>query len=568
MDKTQLIEKLQAAVANKDFVQLEALLEQASTEHTEAAFTHYFKGEYQLLMNDPDTAIAFFEKAVELDQNYDYQLSLAYAKLQANRDEEAKVIFDQLLSENPKNAELQFAVAMYHSGQMDDEAALKHLDEALKLNADLDDAREMRAFIYKMSAQTDKALADYNALIEADPANPSLRFQRIELLKTKKDKEGVIADYNALITADPDDVEYRVGLGEYYVSIGEFKEGEYCFSDVLDIEKSVGILSSYPYKKRGMALLRQGSYYKAMDDFKEAMKLEEEDAEGYLLMAEALDALNEIPKAINYLNIGLDLAFDQRWSLYEKLGALYLKQEKWLEAEKAFEGMTRDLAGKAEGYYQLGLLYVRQGDLESAYEALQEADDNLHERAEEMLHLHCAQFMAANKRAAELELMAEYEDEFENNAASPTLKQAFGKLWKLDEKATQDKNAILAELPAEMKTVLLEAFQTMMVNISPQGLLIFNYKKEDTRALYSIESEAANQVEVQTQPFESGAAETLSFKVSGDHFVLCGIGEGDASLDLYFKATTAASLPANIKADYQAKQADGKMEFLGEAVQL
>lgn len=568
MDKTQLIEKLQAAVADKDFVQLEALLEQASTEHTEAAFTHYFKGEYHLLMNDPSTAIAFFEKATELEGNYDYQLSLAYAKLQVNRDEEAKLIFDQLLVENPKNADLQFAVAMYHSGQMDDETALKYLDEALKLNPQLYDAREMRAFLYKMDRKTEEALADYNQLVEADPTNPSFRFQRIEILKEKRDTAAVVADYQALINQDPDDVEYRVGLGDYYMRIGDFKEAEYCYADVLDIEKSVGILSAHPYKKRGNALLRQTSYYKAIDDFKEAMKLEDEDAEGYLFMADALNALDKNDQAINYLNIGLDMAFDQRWSLYEKLGALYLAEEKWLEAENAFEGMTKDLAGKAEGHYQLGLLYVRQGDLESAFEAFKEADDNLHERAEEMMKLHCAKFMAADKRAAELELMAEYEDEFEKNAASPTLKQAFAKLWKLDEKTTQDKNAILAELPDEMKTVLLEVFKSMLVNISPQGLLIFNYQKEDTRALYSIEKEGSNEVEVQTQPFESGAAESLTFKVSGSHFVLCGIGEGDASLDLYFKATSADSLAPNIKKDYQSKQADGKMEFLGKAVQL
>ncbi len=567
MDKTQLIEQLQTAVAHKDFVQLESLLEQASTEHTEAAFTHYFKGEYHLLLNDPDTAVAFLEKALDLEKNYDYQLTLAYAKLQANRDEEAKVIFDELLAENPNNAALQFAVAMYHSGQMADEEALTHLDKALEIDPNLSDAWEMRAFIYKMKGQVDLALADYNQLIEADPNNPSLRFQRIELLKRQKDQNAIVADYEALIQQDPDDVEYRVGLGEYYMSIAEFKEAEYCFADALDIEKSMGVLSAHPHKKRGLALLRQGSYYKAMDDFKAAMKLEEEDAEGYVLMADALKALKKNNEAINYLNIGLDMAFDMRWTLYEKLGAIYLEEERWLEAENAFEGMTRDLAGMAEGHYQLGLLYVRQGDLESAFEAFKEADDNLHPRAEEMMHLHCASFMAADKRAAELELMADFEEDFAKNAASPTLQKAFGKLWKLDAAATQKQNAIMAELPKEMKDTLLEAFQTMLINITAQGLLIFNYKQEDTRALYRIEEEKSNEVKVLTQPF-TGSAETLTFKMRTNHFVLCGIGDEEASLDLYFKAGSADSLAANVRADYQAKQADGKMEFLGNAVQL
>src|SRR5690606_15798853 len=97
--------------------------------------------------------------------------------------------------------------------------------------------------------------------------------------------------------------------------------------------------------------------------------------------------------AINFLGIGLDLVFDARWRLYLKLGEIHLQQQNWLEAEKAFDGMTRETLGKAEGYFQLGLLYVRQGDLESAFDAFKEADANLHDRAEEMIERHCKKFL-------------------------------------------------------------------------------------------------------------------------------------------------------------------------------
>ena len=113
-----------------------------------------------------------------------------------------------------------------------------------------------------------------------------------------------------------------------------------------------------------------------------------------------------------------------------------------------------------------------------------------------------------------------------------------------------------------MKETLLKAFQGMLVTLSKQGLYIFNAGQEATRALYSIESEAANKVEVLTHPF-GRTPQAMTLEVNDTHFVLCGIGGGKAALDLYFSAATEDSLPAALQKEWKDKKSAGDLNFLG-----
>lgn len=567
MDKAQLLEQLKEALHSQQLVQLKTLAQQALTDFPNEAFSQYYKGESLLAAAEMDAAIPFLKKATELDDNFDYHLAYAFALLETGEDEAAKAIFDKLMSENPNNAELQYLVAMYCNSAMEEEKALEHLHKALAIDGNHTDALEMRAYLLSSLGDHSAALKDADQLLLVNPNNVAWRNTRIEIQKVLKNREGVETDFKYLIGNAPKDVEYRWSLGDYYMSIGEYKEAEYAYSDAIDLEKRYGVPTGYSFKKRGTSLLRQQSYYKAIDDFKVAMKMDEEDGDSYLHLAEAHQELDKPELAINFLEIGLDLVFDARWRLSQKLGEIYLAQQAWLEAEKAFRDMTRETQGKGEGFFQLGLLYARQGDLEAAFEAFKEADANLHERAEEMIERHCKKFLQADARAQELELIAEYEDEFPTNAASPTLQKAFGKLWKLDDKATAQKNTILAKLPPEMKDPLLKVFQGMLVYITERGLFIFNAGQDATRALYSIESENGNKVSVETLPF-GRTPQSMSFQVTDSHFVLCGIGSDKAALDLYFASAAVDKLPDSMRKQLKAQQAAGDMEFLGEALTL
>ncbi len=562
MDKAQLLAALEQAYKSKKLTDLGVLSEKAVTEYSNEAFGHYYKGEYYLSLNDADAALPCLKKAVDLSPNFENQMALAIAKLQLNDDGEAKVIFDKLLTINNKSADLYYSIALYHLGASDDEATLAQLNKAIEINPLHINALDLRAYVHKNLDNDEEALADLNTLLQVNPNEIPWRFQRIELLKESEDREGIEKDFQFLIENHSDDIEFRINFGDYYLEIGELQEAVYCYSDAVDIEKRSGSSTAFPYKKRAIALQRRGDFYKAIEDYKLVMKLDDEDPDSYLGLADSYYALQKPEQALNYLEIGLDVVFDARWRLHQKQGELAMELKRYDEAETAFKGMTKEVLGRGEGYFQLGLLYLRQGDLQLAYNALKEAEENLHDKAEDMIQQHCQKFIKTDGRLQERELQAEYEDEIANNANSATLKTAFGKLWKLDEKTTVDKNALLGQLPAEMKTQILEAFKGMLVKISARGFLIFNLDQEDTRAVYSINSESGETVTVEVFPFGRSSTNEMTFKVSDKHFTLCGVGSGKSTLDLYFVPCNMTELSATIQKNFKEKEADGGMDFL------
>jgi hypothetical protein len=200
--------------------------------------------------------------------------------------------------------------------------------------------------------------------------------------------------------------------------------------------------------------------------------------------------------------------------------------------------------------------------MEMAYKALKESQENLHDLAAEMIETHLQDFLLSDIRLEEKELQAEYSDEIENNAKSAALSKVFGKLWKLDEKTTLGKNSVLNNLPADMKAQILQAFNGMLFRINPAGLLIFNLGHEDSRAVYSINSESGDNVEIEMLPFGRSSSKELNLICSESSVALCGLGTDSAALDLYFSSCNFNELSDKIQKNYKEKEASGLMDFL------
>jgi len=561
MDKNQLLQELIQAQENANRSAWSLLADKAVSEFPADGFGYFYKGEYLLSMNDAITAIPFFTKAIEIDPKSEYQLSLGLAKLQINDEEAAKAIFEKLLQSEKANPDLYYALALCCMNESE-EKAMDYLKSALASNPKHTNALDLSVYLKMNLGKTREALSDLNQLISLKPHNTAWRFQRIELLKKEDNREAVEEDFRFLIENHPYESDYRLSLGDYYLEIGAYADSIYCYADAIDIEKRAAISTTQPYLRRANALLRRADYYKAIEDFKYVIKSDAEDADAYLGIADAYISIGKTEFALNYLEIGLDIVYDSRWRLYEKQGDIALKIKDYDLAEASFRGMTQDIQGKAEGFYQLGALYLRQGDMEMAYKALKESQENLHDLASEMIETHLQDYLISDIRLEEKELQAEYGDEIENNAKSAALSKVFGKLWKLDEKTTLGKNSVLNKLPAEMKAQILKAFNGMLFRISSAGLLIFNLDQEDSRAVYSINSESGDNVEIEMLPFGRSSSKEMNLVCSENSVALCGLGTDSAALDLYFSSCNFNDLPDKIQQNYKEKEAAGLMEFL------
>jgi tetratricopeptide (TPR) repeat protein len=561
MDKNQILQDLKEARENSNPSLWSLLADKAVSEFPADGFGYFYKGEYLLSMSNANAAIPFFTKAIELDPKSEYQLSLGLAKLQINDEEAAKAIFEKLLLSEKANPDLYYSLALCCMNESE-EKAMGYLKSAIKVDPNHTNALDLSVYLNMNLGKTNDALSDLNQLISIKPHNTVWRFQRIELLKKEDNHVAIEEDFRFLIENHPFESDYRLSLGDYYMEIGAYSDSVYAYSDAIDIEKRASTSTAQPYLRRATALLRRADYYKAIDDFKYVIKSDAEDADPYLGIADAYISLGKTEFALNYLEIGLDIVFDSRWRLYEKQGDIALKIKDYDLAEAAFRGMTQDIQGKAEGFYQLGALYLRQGDMEMAYKALKESQENLHDLAAEMIEIHLQDFLISDIRLEEKELQAEYSEEIENNSKSAALSKVFGKLWKLDEKTTLGKNSVLNKLPADMKAQILQAFNGMLFRINPAGMLIFNLGQEDSRAVYSINSETGDKVEIEMLPFGRSSTKEMNLICSESSVALCGLGTDNADLDLYFSSCNFNELSDKIQKNYKEKEASGLMDFL------
>ncbi|AFC26489.1 tetratricopeptide repeat protein [Saprospira grandis] len=563
MTKVELIAALEEAQSKADFYQLDSLIEEAKTEYGEEAFCFYYQAEYYRLLKDQEQAIDFYQKAIAISPQANYRLALALSLLQKGEAKEALALLQALQKEIPEEKDLQYALALYYSSQGEEEKSLLQLNKLLAQAPDDVLALRLKVDSLEQLGQYEEALQSLQFLKGEELGAILLAQQEIALLKKLERSEDAIKAYRDLIASDPKNIEYRLALGDYYMQLANYEEAQYCFADVLDLEKKQGGQTAYTLKKKGRALLYRNQLKEAQADFKAAMKTEGDDSESYLLLAQTAERLGQLPMAKMYLELGLDMAAYNRWPLYQKLGQIALALEEWTEAEKAFEGMTREAAGKAEGFYQLGLLYIRQGDLANAYEMLLEADEEFHEKAMDMLKLHCADFLAKKAKEEEGEMLDEFAAAMAENAQSPFIQQVDAKLWTVHRKATIAQNPLLKELPKEMQSLLLKAFEGMLLQLTPKGLFLLNLGQKPTRAIYRILKEASSGVAIELQPLDSGKmSQNMQFRLRKAFFVLCGIGEGDAKLDIYFQEQSPKDLPAAIKAAYKKAHQAEELAFL------
>lgn len=103
----------------------------------------------------------------------------------------------------------------------------------------------------------------------------------------------------------------------------------------------------------------------------------------------------------------------------------------------------------------------------------------------------------------------------------------------------------------------------MLLQLTPKGLFLLNLGQKPTRAIYRILKEASSGVAIELQPLDSGKmSQNMQFRLRKAFFVLCGIGEGDAKLDIYFQEQSPKDLPAAIKAAYKKAHQAEELAFL------
>ena len=315
----------------------------------------------------------------------------AFARFLAaqGRTAEAQARLDEARAKLPDTPVLQRAFGDVASAQGQNEQAIGHYQAALEKNpADLG-TRFRLGVTYRKMNQLDKAAEEFDKIVAIDKEYPGIALERGVLFEKSGDVQKALEQFNAAFQKAPNDTDLKLRVGAAYVTIGDTEKALPLLKQVYEQRPN----SSEANHFLGRAYLRQGGLDStaAMRYLQRAVDLDPNKAEYHLYVAWAA---NDASPA--------------------QLGLARKHVDKALSLDKLL----------ADGYWQRGVVALREGSLADAVKDLKKALELKPERIE--AHAVLAEtYGQRNETAAAL---SEWSKAIAANDKQPTWRWQYGRL--------------------------------------------------------------------------------------------------------------------------------------------
>lgn len=172
-----------------------------------------------------------------------------------------------------------------------------------------------RAVALNASGQTDKALADYNAAIKANPkASFAFLNRGVLLAERKRAYDRAIEDFDKVLVLEPDNVEALISRGDAFSQLGDSGRA------MADLNRAVALAPNNPVVllTRGQAEGRRNNLGAAARDYQEALKNDPRNANALSNLA-ALDMLQgKFQDAVKNLDQAIAIENDNPLAYYNR----------------------------------------------------------------------------------------------------------------------------------------------------------------------------------------------------------------------------------------------------------
>ena len=215
-----------------------------------------------------------------------YNMNRAYEEGNKGNYTEALEFFDKELKEHPKNGYAHLGKAAIYFEQNHYDEVVSSLDRALRLIPKKDKIMASRAYLLKgqtllTTTDTVAALTEMAEAIRLDPKFPEAYEKRGQVYYEQKRYDLADADYNKLMELNPADLMGYMGLGRNLQAKGQHDEAIQLFGKVIGMYPDYSSAFSF----RAESYLAKGEYLKAIDDICRALEIDS-DSKAYGLMYE------------------------------------------------------------------------------------------------------------------------------------------------------------------------------------------------------------------------------------------------------------------------------------------
>jgi superkiller protein 3 len=280
-------------------------------------------GEYFLTRDNLDESINWFREAIQLDENNvnaKNGLSDALALkgtqlLSKENDEIAKMLFDEALKNNPKNAAAHAGLAEYYSARDDNEKALASYEKALSYDADLTELYAPLGVLYFQKGEVAKAETYLQKAVAANPDNSETQFY-LGLLRYKQNRyEEAATAFKRALELDPTNSEAQYYLGEVFDRLNQDKDA------IAAYQKAVQMNPKYTeaWFDLGVAYFNRDKLPEAIEAYKKAISLKPTHGEAYANLADIYRLTGKLDEAISAYRLATTFIKDDP-ELYSKFG--------------------------------------------------------------------------------------------------------------------------------------------------------------------------------------------------------------------------------------------------------
>ena len=182
----------------------------------------------------------------------DSRLTHASSLLMEGEIEAAKVLYAEVLSEDSRSEGALFGLALCARQQQDNESALRHLNQLIKINPNCADAYNQSGLISFETGDFVSAKTMFIAAIEKDPKFIEAQRNYGEVLLALEDYESGINTFIEILKNHPDDVPSLIRMAQLHAEVGKSEEARQYAAKVLEYEPeskyALELMNSRPIK--------------------------------------------------------------------------------------------------------------------------------------------------------------------------------------------------------------------------------------------------------------------------------------------------------------------------------
>lgn len=170
----------------------------------------------------------------------------------------------------------------------------------------------------------DRALSDYDLVIQLDPSNARVLINRgVLLTKYKHDYAAGIADLDKALALDPNDEDALMARGEAYGDSGDTPRA------LADLDRAIALAPgrSNAYLLRGIVSGRRGDQVNALADYDKALALDQGNAEALVNRAAIRSTRGDQDSAIVDLDAAIALQSNDPVAYYNRGYAYFAKRD-------------------------------------------------------------------------------------------------------------------------------------------------------------------------------------------------------------------------------------------------